>query len=188
MASLHVLAISNGIVSLPEYIERNWGRIHIFGGIIYGKLSLFCPPPPPKELWGGKKKSWGGVCAPPPSPQGAPTTSLLSWTYLRERHRVTRCKTPRFQHTFFFSQKLSEIFQLCKVHVFAKLLGHILTFKIIIFYIWEFSYPNICSRKKDSESYPVFGAKRQPSRQPNSHIWKIISKKVEICLRSLTKT
>ena len=49
--------------------------------------------------------------------------------------RVTRGKTPRFQHNIIFSQKLSEIFQLCKVHVFTKLLGHILTFKNIIFHI-----------------------------------------------------
>ena len=40
-----------------------------------------------------------------------------------------------FSAKYFFSQKLSEIFQLCKVHVFAKLLGHILTFKKIIFHI-----------------------------------------------------
>ena len=63
-------------------------------------------------------------------------------------YRVTRGKTPRFQHNNIFSQKLSEIFQLCKVHVFTKLLGHNLSFENIIFHIWEFSYPNICLRKK----------------------------------------
>ena len=49
--------------------------------------------------------------------------------------RVTRGKTPRFQHNIIFSQNLSEIFQLGKVHVFTKFLGHILTFKNIIFHI-----------------------------------------------------
>ena len=51
------------------------------------------------------------------------------------KSRVTRGKTPRFQDNIIFSQKLLEIFQLYKVHVFTKLLGHILTFKTIIFHI-----------------------------------------------------
>ena len=76
--------------------------------------------------------------------------------------RVTRGKTPWFSAKYFFSQKLSEIFKFCKVHILAKLLGHILTFKKILFHIWELSYPNICSRKKIS--CPVSGARRHPLR------------------------
>ena len=52
----HVLAISNGIVNLPEYILKNshflLEKNEIFGDIIYGKLNLFCPP---QEFLGGGK-------------------------------------------------------------------------------------------------------------------------------------
>ena len=68
----NVLAISNGIVTLPEYIltnshfqlrkDRNCDRILIFGDIIYGKLNLYIRPrkflPPQGFLGrgGGAKK------------------------------------------------------------------------------------------------------------------------------------
>ena len=63
------------------------------------------------------------------------TIEMEGTTEKRPKGRVTRGKTPGFQHNIIFSQRLSEIFQLCKVHVFTKLLGHILTFKNIIFHI-----------------------------------------------------
>ena len=55
---------------------------------------------------------------------------LILLSLIWDRGRVIRGKTPRFQHNIFV--------QLFKVHVFAKLLGHILTFKKI-----SFSHPRI---------------------------------------------
>ena len=40
-----------------------------------------------------------------------------------------------FSIILFFLKNYQRFFQLCKVHVFTKLLGHILTFKKIIFHI-----------------------------------------------------
>ena len=84
-----------------------------------------------------------------------------TWRRWRD-FRVTRGKTPRFQLNIFFSQKLSEIFKFCKVHVFAKLLGHILTFFKILFHIWEFSYLTICSSKKIGRLAPCQGQDATP--------------------------
>ena len=85
--------------------------------------------------------------------------------------RVPRGKTPRFTAKYFFSLKLSEIFTFFKVHIFAKLLGHILKILKILFPIWEFSYPNICSRKKYRASCPLSGVRHHPLRDKTPYLF-----------------
>ena len=87
---------------------------------------------------------------------------LLSWFPKNKPCRVTWGKSPPFQQNIFFSQKLSEIFQFCKVHIFTRVLGHIQIFFKMSFCIREFSYSTLCPSKKKGQLAPCTGQVATP--------------------------